>query len=808
MHSKRTSHSKRSCRLTLEGLEERAVPAGLITGVVFQDFNANGVRDLNNSIPTESGAGTAPLSNDRGLGGIVVTAYDKSNKIRGKVTTASDGTYSLNATGTGPYRIQFSKLPTGFFSGPQGIDSGTTVQFVPNGNSSNISLGVVRPADFSQDNPDLVTNMYTFGDQINGPNANQPVLISFPFSSGAVDGTSGEAPYQQPTGHALSIPANQMGTTWGLAYSRQSETVYAASFTKKFAGYGPSGNGAIYQTPSTGSSATLFADLNQIFGAGTTGINFRDTPAWIAQGGFFTDGFNTGWDAVGKSSLGGMDLSDDGRFLYVMNLADNRLYILPTSGPLNATTVRRVAVPNPITLANSTNPGLDFRPFAVEYHNGKVYVGAVNSAESTQNAANLRAFVFEFNPTTNAFKSAPVFQFALNYPRGIGNYFSLDGSGNSVSALWQPWSSTFRNLEVQPRPGFGAEPSTIYPQPWLTGLAFDVDGSLVLGLRDRTGDQVGVQTPDDPSNPDQLRRGIGTGDTLRASFNATTGTYTLENNGTVGGDTSAGAGNNEGPGGGEFYYEDLTPGLAAFPIVHADMSVGGVLQIPGIPDVATTTINPNRELGFFSRGGVRWFNNTDGGMERAYEAYYSGPVSQAAITFSKANGVGDLIALYDLPPVEIGNRIWFDANRNGIQDAHEQPISGVTVRLYDKAGQLLATALTDVDGTYYFSNDARGTTTENTVYGITGLTPNTSGYTVRLDNAADYASGGPLARYKLTKIVPAQAINSNGILVGRFPRANVSILGAGQNNHTIDFGFILPLPNQPISKRFLFARPI
>ena len=38
---------------------------------------------------------------------------------------------------------------------------------------------------------------------------------------------------------------------------------------------------------------------------------------------------NTGWNAVGKSSLGGLDVSDDGSAVYVMNLADNRLYIIP-----------------------------------------------------------------------------------------------------------------------------------------------------------------------------------------------------------------------------------------------------------------------------------------------------------------------------------------------------------------------------------------------------------------------------------------------------------------------------------------------
>ena len=31
--------------------------------------------------------------------------------------------------GSGPYRVQFSNLPTGYFPGPKGPTSGTTVEF-------------------------------------------------------------------------------------------------------------------------------------------------------------------------------------------------------------------------------------------------------------------------------------------------------------------------------------------------------------------------------------------------------------------------------------------------------------------------------------------------------------------------------------------------------------------------------------------------------------------------------------------------------------------------------------------------------
>src|SRR5436309_1431704 len=83
------------------------------------------------------------LANDLGVGNVPVTAYDRTDNIQGAATTSANGSYTLNAAGTGPYRIQFTSLPAGFFSGPRGPDSGTTVQFVPDGSSSNISLGLV-----------------------------------------------------------------------------------------------------------------------------------------------------------------------------------------------------------------------------------------------------------------------------------------------------------------------------------------------------------------------------------------------------------------------------------------------------------------------------------------------------------------------------------------------------------------------------------------------------------------------------------------------------------------------------------------
>lgn len=80
-----------------------------------------------------------------------------------------------------------------------------------------------------------------------------------------------------------------------------------------------------------------------------------------------------------------------------------------------------------------------------------------------------------------------------------------------------------------------------------------------------------------------------------------------------------------------------------------------------------------------------------------------------------ANGFSDLVAdpsLIDpslntfcnvLSTSEIGDRVWVDLNADGIQDAGEPGREGITVQLLDGAF-MVATATTEVDGSYLFEN--------------------------------------------------------------------------------------------------------
>jgi len=57
-----------------------------------------------------------------------------------------------------------------------------------------------------------------------------------------------------------------------------------------------------------------------------------------------------------------------------------------------------------------------------------------------------------------------------------------------------------------------------------------------------------------------------------------------------------------------------------------------------------------------------------------------------------------------VPHVSLGSTLFYDNNDSGIQDADETGIPGITVELYDTAGNLVASTTTDADGDYYFGD--------------------------------------------------------------------------------------------------------
>src|SRR5690606_39214918 len=57
-----------------------------------------------------------------------------------------------------------------------------------------------------------------------------------------------------------------------------------------------------------------------------------------------------------------------------------------------------------------------------------------------------------------------------------------------------------------------------------------------------------------------------------------------------------------------------------------------------------------------------------------------------------------------VPVVSVGDYVWIDADGDGVQDAGEAPVPGVTVRLLTPGGDEVATTTTDADGYYVFTD--------------------------------------------------------------------------------------------------------
>ncbi len=839
-----------------------APEAGNITGRVFQDFNGNGTYDTT-ATWTNNGFGSVAAPIDRGISGVQVRAYSTAgvNVTSGGVaTTDANGLYTLTTSdaGTGPYRVEFTSLPTGYLPSARSKSSvgagtatnaGSTVQFVSSG-ATNVNLAVNHPSDYSQDNPEVVATLFREGDQISGGNNGLSTMVSFPYAAGSSDTSTSATTslYDAPTTYPLSMMANEIGTTFGLAYARKSRRVYASAYFKRHAGFGPQGPNAIYVIDRAGGGSVV-----NFFTVPGTATNSHDASNWARDNG------NTGWDAVGKTSLGGIALSEDETVLYVWNLSNKTLYALnATTGAL----ITSQAAPTSLPLPSGTCSANEIRPFALQMYRGQLYVGFVCSAEGSTNvdtyvdansnglwdggdyfvdynnngtrntgepyvnlvggtgytapetftdtdgngvynlgdARRLRAYVYTANTSTLAFSASPVFQMPLNYRRGYTTRVE------SSSGVWRPWSPIYRNA--------ANNVWVTYSQPMLTDIAFD-NGNLILGLRDRLVDQVGngsLSNPNDSSNTTFYQSRVA-GDIIRAC--GSVGSWTVEDNGRCGGNGTAPQNVAEGPGGGEFYWGDAytTSGAFTNPTItingkgsnHDDTGFGGVEQLAGAPDVMISNMDPIPNVTNMTYdGGIRWLSNTTGGFSKGYRLYDG--AGNSSTTFGKSGGVGGSFAILSDPaPIEIGNRVWFDSNSNGVQDPGEAGIANVRVRLYS-GSTVAGTALTDANGEFYFvgSTSSDSNTNDNIGQVLGGLSYNTS-YSIRLDNAADYGLGAPLnglARTILDQNTQAgdqdandsdadMVTNPSGSPSGTWPVINLTTSGPGANNHTYDFGFVL-----------------
>lgn len=128
--------------------------------------------------------------------------------------------------------------------------------------------------------------------------------------------------------------------------------------------------------------------------------------------------------------------------------------------------------------------------------------------------------------------------------------------------------------------------------------------------------------------------------------------------------------------------------------------------------------------------------------------------------------------------VSIGDYVWYDVDRDGIQDADELPAEKVTVTLYDANGALVGSTETNADGYYYFQYLKEGKE-----YSLTFTPP--SGYKFTSQNALSDSTNSP------TGDVTDSDVNADGVVTFTTPLDGKNLAEPGKaDNPGLDAGLV------------------
>lgn len=524
-----------------------------VSGVVYRDFDGSGTRTLVD--PNEIGAN-----------GVKVRAYVGSSNTPLLTATNPQGEFSFSATqipAGSQVKLEFYEMGKMNYSGPSGAENGTSLQFVQ-APANQVTFGIFYPAEYCDSrSPVIVTSCFINGNPAAGGNAgDQAALVSFPYNASGLTGST-----NFPT-RMLGM-VKEIGAVWGLLYHKRTKQFVTSALLKRHAGFGPLGTGGLYLTDlATGTSSSLI-DVK------TLGIDTGDDPHTGLSADFNNPSLDTtALRKIGKVSIGALTSSESGEHLYITNLNDRKIYRLYVGDSMQMPTrdsVRSYTIPN-----NCADPE-DFRPWAVKGYRGDIYVGTVCSGETSGDTAKLKGTVYRFNPEEAIPTFTQVLSFPLSFKRGLP-----DMSPGCIRHYWSTWDDKF--------PAACDAPNlfVLNPQPIISDIEFDMNGDMILGIMDRFGHQSGRGNYAE-SVDGGLFSGFTGGDLMRAGLNAD-GNYTLESNGVVGDITGCGTGNDQGPGGGEFYCGDEW--IFQGKVAHGENNNGALTIVPGTDEVVSTAMDP------------------------------------------------------------------------------------------------------------------------------------------------------------------------------------------------------------------------
>ena len=412
-----------------------------VSGIVFKDLPVNGQNSNTYGVKD---------SNEFGIAEINVTAYpDGISTI-----TASDGSWSLATTVDS--RIEFSNTSSYLKESAEGGVKNSSVQFVFNGGTANFALH--NPADFIGNSPDIAMSFHNNGLQRESPKKGDNVSV------------------------------------WGVAYNRIDKKLYVASSVKRYIMTGSGGIGAIYEVDPSASTTTLFTTISNVGRVASNSDRDFDANETKAMD-------DPLFNEVGRVGLGDLDISDDGKKLYTININTNEFVEID----IGTKEKKSFTIGNPF---DTSCPSSDVKSWGIGQNRGKVYVGSVCTSSLTQGA-----YISEFNGT--AFTS--FYQIPLEMKDEGSGDVANGGHRLKDDARWRTWATSEEEIfdNALTSPSAKSYIRFSFPVPIVSDIVFDENNGMIIWIMDRATMQLGDDNYSPDSKYTQLFKSDSSEDILR-----------------------------------------------------------------------------------------------------------------------------------------------------------------------------------------------------------------------------------------------------------------------------------------------------
>ncbi len=387
---------------------------------------------------------------------------------------------------------------------------------------------------------------------------------------------------------------------------------------------------------------------------------------------------------------------------------------------------------------------------------------------ASQDSLDLGGWVLSFDPNNPTAGYNIEITLNMNYARELveGGGLSPGTTPKRSNALWRPWADTWAQT------GLGTITDRYcHAQPILSGIEFGDEGQMMIAFSNRFAEQSAANLFVAISGSNTLYGINNAGDVLKACR--------------VGNSWVMECGENDpGPvvtdgynGAGEFYHGDKYNTN-----FHPEATNGAIAYYNGSNVLYSTAFDPNN---VFEQGIYR-LDQTSG---LSIGNWSVDPTSSQR----KGNGMGDLEFISETNPIEIGNRVWNDLNKDGIQNPDEPGIANVTLELLDSTNVVVGTVTTDANGNYLFSSQA-ATDVLGKDFGVNILP--FANYKIRIAPAnwtGGVCVGSLLALSPTILNIPsngfADGSDNDASILSTVPQLALTTGYYGENNHTYDFGF-------------------